>query len=231
MHLHVALVDLPADYDLYIFSDQSSDPTRPFLQSANPELGPEVVDTILADAGTYLLEVVSDPGQPFDANQPYTLLFGLAAPPPPTPTPLPPPPPTPTLEPARATVPPLISRGGGAAASDVYAAGLVPRLQQVDRFAAGGPGTVAAQDPPAGSAVSPGTVVDVFVATGDVEVPRVAGLPEQAALSLMQASGFRVDTRRTRSGTVPAGAAIGSPSAGQVLPSGAQVVLIVSQGE
>src|SRR5690349_8034572 len=67
-HLHVELVDLPADYDLYLFSDQSADPTQPFAQSANTDLTPELIDASLASQGTYLLEVISDPGQPFDGD-------------------------------------------------------------------------------------------------------------------------------------------------------------------
>jgi hypothetical protein len=231
MHVRIDMVDLPADYDLYLFSDQSADPTRPFTQSTNLEVAPELIDLVLADAGTYLLEVVSDPGQPFDPEQPYTLVFSLQAPPTPTPTPEPPAP-TPTPEPARATVPPLLSHGGGTAAAEVRAAGLVPRLRTVDRFSLGGAGTVAAQDPPAGTVVSPESAVDIFVASGNVEVPQVAGLSEQAALELLQTAGFKIDTRRATSGSVPRGQAISAaPNPGQVVPSGASVTLFISQGE
>jgi hypothetical protein len=232
MHLRIDLVDLPADYDLYLFSDQSPDPTRPFSQSSALELAPEVIDLVLADAGTYLVEVVSDPGQPFDPLQPYTLVFGLVAPPVPTPTPEPPAA-TPTPEPARVTsVPPLVSHGGGAAAAEVRAAGLQPRVRIVDRFSLGGEGTVAAQDPPAGTLVGPNTVVDILVASGNVEVPQVAGLSEQAAWNLLQASGFKIDTRRATSGSVARGQAMSvTPNPGQVIPSGASVVLFISQGE
>jgi hypothetical protein len=229
-HLHVELVDLPADYDLYVFSDQSPDPTRPFLQSVTLGLAPEVIDSVLTEAGTYVLEVVSDPGLPFDPEQPYTLTFGLVLPPPPPPTPEPPAPaPTPTPEPERAIVPPLIGHGGGAAEAEVRAAGLVALVQSADRFSPTGAGTVAAQEPPAGALVSPGSSVDVFLATGNVEVPSVSGLTEQAATNLLQASGLQVTTRRTISSTVPAGLAVGSPSTGQVLRSGSSVVLLISQ--
>jgi hypothetical protein len=233
MQLHVELTELPADYDLYVFSDQSLDPGTPFLQSANPEVEPEVVDAVLTEPGTYLLEVVSDPGRPFDPNQLYTLRFGLVAPPPPTPV-AEEPTPTPTVVPAppRALVPPVLYRGQGAAAAEVRAAGLVPRATTVDQFSPGGPGTVAAQDPPAGSVVGPDSVVDIFVASGNIEVPAVAGLSEQAALEVLQRSGLKTDTRRTRSSSVPVGQAISTePARGEVVQSGTTVAVFVSRGE
>jgi len=231
MHLRVELVDLPADYDLYLFSDQSRDPSVPFAQSANLELAPEVIDMVLADQGTYLLEVVSDPGQPFDPSAPYTLRFALTAPPTPTPTEPPVPTPTATPEP-RAVVPPILYRGGGAAANEVRAAGLVPRITTADRFSPAGPGSVAVQDPPAGSVVAPDSVVDIIVASGNVEVPPVTGLSEQAAQDLLQASGFKTETRRTRNSTVAVGLAIGTdPNVGQVVPSETTLVLFISRGD
>ena len=231
MHLRVQLVDLPADYDLYIFSDQSADPTRPFVQSTNSGLDDEIIDRVLRDAGTYLVEVVSDPGLPFDPAQPYTLTFALLAPPTPTPTPEPTPTPSPTPEPARAIVPPVVHHGGGTAAAEVQSAGLLVRILNVDRFSPAGAGTVAAQDPPAGATVSPGTTVDLFVATGNVEVPPVAGLSEQAAIDLLQVSGFIVETRRVSSGTIPVGQAIRTtPDTGQVVPSGSSIDVLISRG-
>jgi hypothetical protein len=232
MRLQVELTNLPADYDLYIFSDQAPDPSVPFLQSANGDVTTELVDAVLSEPGTYLLEVVSDPNRPVDPATPYTLLFQLVLPPAPTPTLEPPAAPTQTPEPARAIVPPILYRGEGAAAAEVRAAGLQPRVTSVDRFSLAGVGTVAAQEPPAGSSVPPGSVVDLFVATGNVEVPPLAGLSEQAAQQTLQAEGFKTDTRRAPSGSVPAGLVIGSePSTGEVVPSGTTVLVLVSRGE
>jgi hypothetical protein len=232
MHVRIDLVDLPADYDLYLFSDQSSDPSLPIAGSVNSDTTPEVIDRVLADQGTYLVEVVSDPSLPADPEQPYTLIFTLVSPPTPTSTPEPPTPaPTVTPEP-RTTVPPVLYHGGGAAAQEVRAAGLMPQVHMVDRFSPSGAGTVAAQDPPAGSVVPPGTAVDLFVASGDIEVPSVAGLSEQAAQELLQSSGLKTETQRISSGSVPAGQAIRSnPDARQVVPSGTTVVLLISRGE
>src|SRR3954452_17031747 len=49
MQLHIDLTDLPADYDLYLFSDQAADPTQPIAQSANSETTPEGIDRVLSD--------------------------------------------------------------------------------------------------------------------------------------------------------------------------------------
>lgn len=232
MRLQVELTNLPADYDLYIFSDQALDPSVPFLQSAISDVSPEVIDTVLSEPGTYLLEVVSDPGRPVDPESAYTLQFRLVPPPAPVRTPEPPPPPTPTPEPARTMVPPILYRGEGAAAAEVRAAGLQPRMTTVDRFSPGGAGTVAAQDPPAGTALPPGAVVDLLVASGNVEVPPLVGLTEQAAQQVLQTEGFKTDTRRAPSGSVPPGHVIGSePSTGEVVPSGTTVLVLISRGE
>src|SRR5262249_16224648 len=119
MHVRIDLVDLPADYDLYLFSDQSSDPSLPIAGSPNSDATQEVIDRVLSDQGTYLVEVVSDPSLPADPEQPYTLVFALVSPPTPTSTPEPPTPaPTVTPEP-RTTVPPVLYHGGGAAAQEV----------------------------------------------------------------------------------------------------------------
>ncbi|HEY3058563.1 MAG TPA: PASTA domain-containing protein [Chloroflexota bacterium] len=231
MHLRVELLDLPADYDLYIFSDQSPDPTRPFAQSTNLDLDNELIDAQLTLPGTYLLEVVSDPSLPFDPEQPYTLTFALIPPPTPTPTPEPTRTPTPTPEPVRVAVPPVVHHSGNAAALEVQAAGLLPRLHSVDRFSPAGAGAVAAQDPQAGTIVSPDSPVDLFVATGNVQIPPVAGLSEQDAVKLLQEAGFKVETRRAASATVPAGQAISvTPSAGEVLPSGSEIEVLISRG-
>jgi serine/threonine-protein kinase len=129
-------------------------------------------------------------------------------------------------------VPPILGHGGGTAAAEVRAAGLLPRVHTVDRFSARGEGAVAAQDPPAGAIVSPDTTVDIFVASGSVEVPRVDGLSEQAAWDLLQVSGFKIDTRRAPSSGVARGQAVAvSPSSGLVVPAGTSVVLVISQGE
>jgi beta-lactam-binding protein with PASTA domain len=71
----------------------------------------------------------------------------------------------------------------------------------------------------------------VRVASGDVEVPDLSGLPESAAAEMLRAAGFAFDTRRAQSSTVPAGQAIEArPGAHAVLPGGSNIVLVISQG-
>lgn len=234
MHLRIELTDLPADYDLYLFSDQSADPSQPYVQSVSPGLTPEVIDRDLPDAGTYLVEVVSDPNQPAAPGEPYTLVFGLQTPAAPTPTPEPPPPPPPptaTPEPTRVVVPPVAYRPAAIAAEQMRNAGLVPQVQTADRYSPGGAGTVAAQDPPAGTAVQVGTTVRLVVASGDVAIPSVVGLSEQAATQQLREAGFAIDTRHAPNGSVPAGyVSEVRPGAGASLPAGATVIMIVSLG-
>ena len=125
MHVSIRLTDLPADYDLYLFSDQAADPGQPIISSVTPGLDPEVIDAVLHDVGTYVVEVVDDPSIPNSPDVPYTLAFGLASPPAvptpePTPEPTPQPTPTPVPAPSLVSVPgrcrPVAERRDAAAA-------------------------------------------------------------------------------------------------------------------
>jgi beta-lactam-binding protein with PASTA domain len=128
-------------------------------------------------------------------------------------------------------VPPVASRSTSDAVERVRAVGLVARTQTADRYSAAGPGTVAAQDPPAGSLLPPGATVVLLVASGDVLVPDVVNLPEQDAWVALHEAGLEVETRHARRSNVVAGrAAEVSPGAGDGLPAGSTVVLTISQG-
>jgi hypothetical protein len=71
-HVTADLRQLPADYDLYL-----ADANGVVLaQSVQEGTTPEEVDTILAP-GTYYLFVHSDPGRPFDPQDPYTLQLSI----------------------------------------------------------------------------------------------------------------------------------------------------------
>ena len=111
MHVSVRLTDLPADYDLYLFSDQVADPGQPIISSVTPGIEPESIDAVLHDVGTYVIEVVDDPSIPNVRDVPYTLAFGLAAPPA-VPTPEPTPEPTPVPTPTPVPAPSLVSVPG-----------------------------------------------------------------------------------------------------------------------
>jgi serine/threonine-protein kinase len=104
-------------------------------------------------------------------------------------------------------------------------------VQLVDRFAERGAGTVAGQDPPAGTPLPPGSEVVIYVATGNVEIPSVLNRPEQEAESTLHEAGLQSDTARRPSETIPAGMAIYTdPTAGMIVPSGTKVRVFISQG-
>jgi serine/threonine-protein kinase len=130
-----------------------------------------------------------------------------------------------------ALVPPVMYQSGDAAAAKLRLAGLDPRTQAVDRFSPGGRGTVAGQAPGAGESVAVGSRVTLLIATGNVEVPNVIGLPEVAAWQALQAVGLDIRTTRVATDKVLAGlAAAVQPPPGAVVPDGARVTLTVSQG-
>ena len=127
--------------------------------------------------------------------------------------------------------PPVVARPVSDAVERVRAAGLVARTQTGDRYSPAGAGTVAAQDPPAGSMLPPGAPVLLVVASGNVVVPDVVSQPEQDAWTTLHDAGLQVETRHARRSNVAAGrAADVSPGPGAVLPAGSTVVLTISQG-
>jgi hypothetical protein len=228
---HIELTDLPADYDLYLFSNTDRDP---LAKSVNEGAAPELIDLTLQDAGVYYVYVVSDPSLPFSAEEPYSLALTLTFPKP-TPEVVA----TPTLTPFIATptpvalvsIPPVLGRTGDAAAGAIRDTGLVPVVRVADRFSEHGQGTVAAQDPPAGTLLQPGSVVVVFVATGNVQIPAVANQPELNAEAILHEAGLQSDTVRRASQTIPSGLTIDTdPTAGMVAPSGSRVRVFISQG-
>jgi hypothetical protein len=68
MHVTADLTNLPADYDLYLVDAAGA----ALEQSIHEDVAPEEIDTMLGP-GTYYLFVHSDPGRPFDGDNPYTL--------------------------------------------------------------------------------------------------------------------------------------------------------------
>jgi serine/threonine-protein kinase len=186
----------------------------------------------MPDLGPYLLEVVPDQNTDAEADAVYELAFTLQVPATPTPVPVveePTPAPTPT--PVPVPVPPVVARPANEAVDRVRAVGLAPRAQTADRYSPAGPGTIAAQDPPAGTLVAPGAPVTLLVASGNVAVPAVVGMTEQDASTALHEAGFEIDTRRARRSNVDAGrAADVNPGQGNALPAGSTVILTISQG-
>ena len=236
MHVSIQLTDLPADYDLYLFSDQVADPEQPILSSITHGTAPEDIDAVLHDVGTYVVEVVDDPSIPNVPDVPYTLSFRLSPPPAaPTPEPTPEPTPLPTAPPVPApslvAVPAVVGQTPNNGARLMHDAGLVVDVADADAFSPAGPGTVATQDPQAGTRVAPGSTVKLGIASGRVAVPDVRGRSESEASAILRAAGFNIQTRRRPDDTVPSGTAVGTnPGAGSVLGAASSIELLVSQG-
>lgn len=232
--VHIELTELPADYDLYL-ADANA---QLIAQSVTGGLAPEVIDTVLANAGTYHLYVVCDPSVANDPDVPYRLSLTLQAPPPtptpaatPIPTASPTPPPTAITAPTPVgvVVPNVVGRTQQAAEAALRRAGLPFSSRQANVYAPSG--TVATQLPRGGTTLSPGGTVVLVIATGQVEVPNAVGHTEQEAMRILAASGFHTTTTRRHSQTVPLGLTIGTnPDPGAVRPAGATVTILLSAG-
>ncbi|TAK71084.1 MAG: Stk1 family PASTA domain-containing Ser/Thr kinase [Actinomycetota bacterium] len=95
-------------------------------------------------------------------------------------------------------------------------------------------GLVIASDPGKGTALKPGTPVNLTVSKGPkpVPVPNVAGKDQASATALLQKAGLVVsEVREDYSATVAAGSVIGTdPAIGTTLNKNSGVALIVSKG-
>lgn len=105
-----------------------------------------------------------------------------------------------------------------AEASDVYDEGMIIRTL-----------------PEAGERVAKGQVVQVWVSTGRTlqTIPPVINMKEADARAAIEAAGFTVGTSsKQNSPDIPAGTVMGTdPAAGEALPSGSVVNLLVSDGK
>ncbi len=125
------------------------------------------------------------------------------------------------------TVPPVIGENKAAAAQDIRAAGLKPRLRP--RQSDENKGNVLATNPPADQRVPEGTVVTLTYSTGPKTVPAVVNLTEDQARQQIDARGFVTSvvhdsTTKARAGTVIQQ----SPAAGTPLGQGSTVTIVVS---
>jgi len=212
-----------------VFSDQVDDGQTPIV-SAGTDL-----DANMPDPGLYLIELA--PAQDAsDADLDYTLDVGLRVAPaaPPAEQALVPVPAEPTAVPVVAVpvgVPPVVARSATEASNRVRAVGLEPRIQTADRYSPGGAGTVAAQDPPAGTSLAPGSQVTLLIASGNVVIPNVTGMPEQQAETTLRAAGLDVIVRHAPSDAAVAGtAARTDPPGDSPAEANSRVTLIVSLG-
>lgn len=134
---------------------------------------------------------------------------------------------------APVAVPDVSNRTVSAAQSLLTQAGLSSEAEQVhsDSVAVG---LVIASDPQASTTVRPWEVIQLFVSLGPelFAVPAVAGLAEPTAAATLVAAGFEVGkVTRDFSDTVAEGEVIAAtPAAGELVPDGTPVDLLVSQG-
>jgi serine/threonine-protein kinase len=94
-------------------------------------------------------------------------------------------------------------------------------------------GRVISQDPQVGDTVDEGTEVDLVVSAGqeDVVVRHVLGLPRAEAARIIRGLGLEVDFEY-RDSTEPRNIVIETdPNAGETVPAGSTVTLILSEGE
>ena len=94
------------------------------------------------------------------------------------------------------------------------------------------PGVIVTQDPPAGTALAPGTVLNVVVSQGSGRVPDVRGLSPESAAQKLQAAGLRPGgTAYAHDDHVPSGMVVSqSANPGDRLAAKTPVNLVVSQG-
>lgn len=94
-------------------------------------------------------------------------------------------------------------------------------------------GTVLDQNPDAGTTARRGSEVDLVVAgeVADVQVPDVIGADEDEATATLEEAGFQVAVTNAPSDTVAKGNVISqTPGAGQAVPPGTTVGIVVSSG-
>jgi hypothetical protein len=220
---------------LLVFADLVDETTTPVLSASGGQASATVLDQVIHAPGAYVLEVVPDQqGDPHSGGYGLAVALSVAPTPEPTSTPVAiveQQPPLPTATPVPIPVPPVVAHAASDAADQVRTLGLLPQVATADLFSAGGPGTVAAQDPPAGTPLQPGSTVKLLVASGNVVVPAVVGMTEQDATTSLRQVGLEVTIRRARRLDVPAGrVADVNPGSGGVAAAGSNVLLTVSQG-
>jgi beta-lactam-binding protein with PASTA domain len=92
-----------------------------------------------------------------------------------------------------------------------------------------GAGVVAGTDPAAGETVEPGSTVTLVVASGDTEVPDLAGLDSTEAIGLLLDNRLRGQIERRPTSAFTAGTVIEhSPAPGEVVGYGTDVTLVVA---
>jgi beta-lactam-binding protein with PASTA domain len=130
-------------------------------------------------------------------------------------------------------VPNVVGEDRAVAEQRIESAGL--RVGQVTTEDADGaePGTVLEQTPAGGANARRGSAVALVVASEDtdVAVPNVVRMSEEEAVATLEAAGLAVDVTNAPSDAVEEGLVVRqTPGAGQVVPPGTTVGIVVSEG-
>jgi len=139
-----------------------------------------------------------------------------------------------TYTPTQVTVPDVVGLTQNAATTALQNAGLVAGVVTNQASGSVPAGAVISQNPPAGTAVAPGTSVSLVVSSGPSSptVPNVVGVSQAAAAALFQSVGLTVGTVTFQaSASIPAGNVISqNPAAGTQVLQGSAVNLVISTG-
>jgi eukaryotic-like serine/threonine-protein kinase len=129
-------------------------------------------------------------------------------------------------------VPNVVGLSKAVAESDIVKANLVPQAVN-EASSSVTKGDVISTNPPFGTKLSKDATVKLFVSTGpaSVTVPKVVGLSESAAMSLLQSKGFSVSEKTAPNSTAPANTVVRqSPGPNTPSTKGSTVTIYVSGG-
>ena len=135
--------------------------------------------------------------------------------------------------PVTVPVPDVVGQAQSAAEADITAAGLVVGTVTTQCSDSVPAGQVISQSPAGGTAVAPGSAVNLVVSAGPAVVPNVVGQGQSAAAAAIEGAGLTVGAvQQVYSTSVTAGLVIRqNPVAGTILPCGGSVNLLVSLGK
>ena len=128
------------------------------------------------------------------------------------------------------SVPDVVGKPQTAAVDDLFAAGLQPGALRLDQTSGGTPGSVTRQQPSAGSASTPGAVIDLWIAgSRSVTVPDLTGLTTEAAQAAARAAGVTLQILTENTDEGPPGLVFKQqPAGGGSLPAGTKMVAVVN---
>ena len=131
--------------------------------------------------------------------------------------------------PEKVQVPTLIGLSRDAAIAEIQGAGLVVG-EQKDQDSDSPADTVISSDPNEGTLVKVGTVVNLVISTGEVNIPNVVGLTQASATSTLEAHGFDVQAVFQQTTSSDPGIVLSQTPAGDsTAPKGTTITITVSE--